>query len=45
MRKRYTLIDNKTNMRHTYSKWQWELVFTLIFIAGITTGVILFYWL
>lgn len=39
--KRYTVIDHKTNMKHTYAKWQWELAFILIFIAGIGTGILL----
>lgn len=45
MKTRYTVIDHKTNMKHTYAKWQWELAFALIFIAGIGTGVLLHYWL
>lgn len=35
MEKRYTLIDNKKSKKFTYHKWELELAFALIFIAGI----------
>jgi hypothetical protein len=45
MKKRYTVIDHKNSMKHTYTKWEWELAFALIFIVGIGTGVLIYYWL
>lgn len=43
MKTRYTVVDHKKNMMYTYAKWQWELAFALIFMAGIGTGVLLFF--
>lgn len=45
-RKRYiSVIDHKTNTTYEYSKFQWYLAFTLIFIAGIGFGVGLSYYI
>jgi uncharacterized integral membrane protein len=41
MKTRYIVIDKKKNILNTYSKWQWEVAFILIFIAGIGMGVLL----
>jgi hypothetical protein len=43
MKIRYTVIDHKNNIKSTYTKWQWELAFVLIFVAGIGVGVLLSY--
>jgi len=41
MKIRYTVIDHKKNKKFTYTKWQWELWFTSIFLSGIAIGVLL----
>ena len=35
MKARYKVEDSKTGLTYFYTKIQWELVFVLIFIAGI----------
>jgi hypothetical protein len=45
MRIRYTVIDHKTNTKHTYTSLGWQLGFTLVYILGIGVGYLLNYWL
>lgn len=39
IKKRYTLIDNKTKTVYNYSKVEWNLAFVAILILGIAIGI------
>lgn len=44
MKARYKVVDIKNNNTVSYyTKWQWELAFILIFVAGIGMGILISY--
>jgi uncharacterized integral membrane protein len=43
MKKRYTVIDHKRNVKNKYYEWQWNLAFAIVFIAGLITGVVIYF--
>jgi len=41
--KRYTVIDHKKDVESLYHKWEWELAFVLIYLAGVGAGIFFTY--
>lgn len=38
---KYTLIDNTTGKKKTYTSVQWETAWAMVFVFGILTGLFL----